>query len=71
MKLIDKFFSTTAPIFNTQIRGGSLITCHDMLTTDAEINGNQTSFYPVGFESEDVPSNSLQKLIQSHRATRI
>lgn len=42
-----------------------------MLTTDAEINENQTSFYPVGFKSEDVPSNSLQKLIQSHRAARI
>ncbi len=50
---------------------GALITCHNMLTTSAEIDGNQTCFYPLGLKSENVPSNSLPKLIRLLRAARI
>ncbi len=57
--------------FSSLIWQGALITCHNMLTTSAEINGNQTSFYPVGLKSENVPSNSLPKLICLRRAARI
>lgn len=69
-ELIDACFAQPY-WFSSLIWQGTLITCHNMLTTSAEIDGNQTSFYPVGLQSENVPSNSLPKLIRLRRAARI